>query len=74
MIKIIKSGYDKRYITVCWRCNTTFTYQREDVYKNICDKKKVKCPVCDAEDDVDYFEYSGKSKGIGKEEWSWLDE
>lgn len=45
MIRIVKSGWEKVYITVCSQCDTTFTYQREDthVFEN---RRQVKCPVC----------------------------
>ena len=45
MIRIVKNGWDKVYIMVCGKCDTTFTYQREDTYVfEGC--RHVKCPVC----------------------------
>ena len=56
MIKIIKNGYDKTYITDCWQCQTTFTYQREDTFIFL-EVRKVHCPVCKTNCTVNFIEY-----------------
>ena len=51
MIKILKSGMDKRYFSKCGNCATEFEYEHSDVkyeknpgYQS--EVKTVTCPVC----------------------------
>ena len=51
MIKVLKSGMDKKYFAKCGKCATEFEYEHSDVKyeKNIgynSEVKTITCPVC----------------------------
>lgn len=51
MVRVLKSGMDKKYFAKCGKCATEFEYEHSDVTyeKNIGYQSEVKtitCPVC----------------------------